>query len=115
MIQVQGCFYEVVQNVREGWNVEAFKERYSEVLAKYDYVVGDWGYSQLRLRGFYDDHNKKAKASYDNKISTLDEYILEYCNFGCPYFVAKRVNPPAGYTPVEEQQATEEATQVTEP
>ena len=27
-------------------------ERFSEVLARYDYIVGDWGYEQLRLRGF---------------------------------------------------------------
>jgi len=104
MIQVQGSFYEIIQNVRDGWQVEAFKERYSEVLTKYDYIVGDWGYSQLRLRGFYDDNNKKAKATFDNKISTLDEYILEYCNFGCPYFVAKKVDPPAGYSAVQEEE-----------
>jgi uncharacterized protein YutD len=93
MIQIQGTLYEVVQDVRNGWNPEAFKERYSEVLSKYDYIVGDWGYSQLRLRGFYDDQNKKAKASFDAKISTLDEYIQEYCNFGCAYFVVKKCKP----------------------
>lgn len=91
MIRVENQVYEVVQDVRQGWNEEAFKERYCEVLAKYDYIVGDWGYSQLRLRGFFDDNNKKAKASFDNKISTLDEYIHEYCNFGCAYFVLKKV------------------------
>lgn len=90
MIQVQGTLYEVVQDVRNGWNPEAFKERYSEVLNKYDYIVGDWGYSQLRLKGFYDDRNKKAKAAFDAKISSLDEYIQEYCNFGCAYFVLKK-------------------------
>jgi uncharacterized protein YutD len=97
MIHIDGCFYEVIQNVREGWNIEAFKERYSEVLNKYDYIVGDWGYSQLRLRGFYDDYNKKAKPAFDAKISTLDEYIHEYCNFGCSYFVVKKVNAPKGF------------------
>jgi uncharacterized protein YutD len=114
MIQAQGSFYEVAQDIREGWNLEAFKERYSEVLSKYDYIVGDWGYSQLRLRGFYDDQNKKAKSTYDNKISTLDEYIIEYCNFGCPYFVLKKVNPPEGYsaqTEQEEQQVEKEQEQ----
>jgi uncharacterized protein YutD len=97
MIHVQDSFYEVIQDVRDGWNPDAFKERFSEVLAKYDYVVGDWGYNQLRLRGFYDDQNKKAKAAFDAKISTLDEYINEYCNFGCSYFVLKKGNPPEGY------------------
>ncbi|QZT35507.1 YutD family protein [Caldalkalibacillus thermarum TA2.A1] len=88
---IKGQAYEVIKDVRHGWNPEAFRQRYSEVLNKYDYIVGDWGYSQLRLRGFYDDHNKKAKAAFDAKISTLDEYIMEYCNFGCAYFVLKKV------------------------
>lgn len=93
MIEVQGTYYEVVENVRDGWNLEAFTERYSDVLTKYDYIVGDWGYSQLRLRGFYDDQNKKAKPAFDAKISTLDEYVYEYCNFGCAYFVVRKIRP----------------------
>lgn len=89
MIEIDNQVYEVVQDIRQGWNEQAFRERYSEVLAKYDYIVGDWGYNQLRLRGFFEDSNKKA--SFDNKISTLDEYIHEYCNFGCAYFVLKKI------------------------
>ncbi|WP_209125764.1 YutD family protein [Alkalihalobacillus sp. BA299] len=89
MVRVQGLSFEVIEDVRNGWNEEQFIERYSDVLNKYDYIVGDWGYSQLRLRGFFEDQNKKS--NYDNKISTLSEYLYEYCNFGCPYFVLKRV------------------------
>lgn len=61
-----------------------------DLLAKYDFLVGDWGYGQLRLKGFYDDQNQKA--TFDTKISTLEDYIYEYCNFGCPYFVLKRID-----------------------
>ncbi|OLO28562.1 hypothetical protein BTR23_17660 [Alkalihalophilus pseudofirmus] len=89
MIRVQGVSFEVIEDVRNAWNEEEFMGRYSDVLNKYDYIVGDWGYSQLRLRGFFEDNNKKS--NYDNKISTLSEYLYEYCNFGCPYFVLKRV------------------------
>lgn len=95
-IQVQGLEYELVQDVREGWDSQAFEERYSEVLNKYDYIVGDWGYEKLRLRGFYDDYNRKAKSSIDARISTLDEYIYEYCNFGCAFFVLKKVSLKEG-------------------
>ncbi len=93
MIRIQGMQYEVVENIKDGWDEEAFKLRYSEVLNKYDYIVGDWGYNQLRLRGFFDDDHKKS--TYDTKISTLHEYLFEYCNFGCPYFVIKRVKEQA--------------------
>ncbi|WP_163098890.1 YutD family protein [Peribacillus alkalitolerans] len=89
MITVQNYTYEIMENYREGFNEEAFKARYSEILNRYDYIVGDWGYGQLRLRGFFDDQNQKA--SFDTKISTLSEYLYEYCNFGCPYFVVKKV------------------------
>lgn len=89
MITVQNQFFELVKEEKEGFNEEAFKERYSEILNKYDFIVGDWGYNQLRLRGFFDDQNQKA--TYDTKISTLEEYIFEYCNFGCAYFVLKRI------------------------
>lgn len=89
MISIQNHTFEIIENFKDGFDEEAFKNRYSEILNKYDYIVGDWGYNQLRLKGFFDDHNQKA--SFDTKISTLDEYIYEYCNFGCAYFVLKRV------------------------
>ena len=89
MITVQNQFFELIKEEKNGFNEEAFKERYSEILNKYDFIVGDWGYNQLRLRGFFDDQNQKA--TYDTKISTLEEYIFEYCNFGCAYFVLKKI------------------------
>ncbi|WP_239584246.1 YutD family protein [Aquibacillus albus] len=82
--------YEVLENKKDGFQEEVLKERYSEILNKYDYIVGDWGYEQLRLKGFYDDQN--PKATFDTKISTLDDYLYEYCNFGCAYFVMKRMD-----------------------
>ncbi|WP_044895937.1 YutD family protein [Bacillus alveayuensis] len=90
MITIHNQHYQLVKEFKNGFNEEAFKERYSEILNKYDYIVGDWGYNQLRLRGFYDDQNQKA--TYDTKISTLDEYLYEYCNYGCAYFVLKKVH-----------------------
>ncbi|MFC4323514.1 YutD family protein [Litchfieldia salsa] len=89
MITINNISYEVVEELKEGFNEEAFRARYSEILTKYDYIVGDWGYNQLRLRGFFEDTNQKA--TFDTKISTLSEYLYEYCNFGCSYFVLKRV------------------------
>lgn len=69
MITIQNDSYEIVEERMEGFNDEAFRARYSDILSKYDYIVGDWGYGQLRLKGFFDDMNKKS--SYDNKFSTV--------------------------------------------
>lgn len=86
---INNVHYEVMEDNRNGYREEAFKERYAEILNKYDYIVGDWGYEQLRLRGFFDDSSQRA--TYDTKISTLSEYLYEYCNFGCSYFVLRKV------------------------
>ncbi|AQY50082.1 hypothetical protein PWEIH_04291 [Listeria weihenstephanensis FSL R9-0317] len=89
MITIQNVTYEIIKDNREAFDEEALTERYSDILTRYDYIVGDWGYDQLRLKGFFDDDNRKA--TYDTKISTLNEYLYEYCNFGCKYFVIKKV------------------------
>jgi len=89
LVQVQNNTYELIENVKEGFQEEAFKARYSEILNKYDYIVGDWGYNQLRLKGFFEDQNNRS--TYDTKISTLQEYLFEYCNFGCAYFVLRKI------------------------
>ncbi|MBB5173538.1 YutD family protein [Texcoconibacillus texcoconensis] len=89
MIQIQGNEYELIDDQKEGWDEEAFRARFTEVLKKYDYIVGDWGYSQLRLKGFFD--NESRRSSHETRISSLPEYLYEYCNFGCAYFVIKKV------------------------
>ncbi|MBO8163371.1 MAG: DUF1027 domain-containing protein [Brevibacillus sp.] len=94
MIRTQAGTFELVEEHRGGWNLEVFKERYSDILDKYDYIVGDWGYGQLRLRGFYD--NGHRKVPFEQKIASLDEYLHEFCNFGCAYFVLRRISSPAG-------------------
>ncbi|PRX40261.1 uncharacterized protein YutD [Planifilum fimeticola] len=89
IIHIQGKTYELLTNHNDAWNAEAFRKRYSDILKKYDYIVGDWGYGQLRLKGFFSDRH--PKATRDNKIGYLQEYLNEYCNFGCAYFVLKQI------------------------
>ncbi|ENH95927.1 hypothetical protein J416_13424 [Gracilibacillus halophilus YIM-C55.5] len=90
MVEVQGMVYQIVDEYRNGFDEESFKEKYTDILSKYDFIVGDWGYDQLRLKGFYDDQN--PKATFDTKISTLEDYLYEYCNFGCAYFIVKQID-----------------------
>lgn len=81
--------YKIVVNYRDGFDPEKLGERYSEVLARYDYIVGDWGYEQLRLKGFFETDNRKSLP--DQRIDMLEDYLYEYCNFGCAYFVIQRI------------------------
>lgn len=90
MIKVDQHYFELIENYRESFNEEQFIARYSDILDKYDYIVGDYGYDQLRLKGFYKDSNKKAEMS--KRFSNIQDYIFEYCNFGCPYFVLRHLS-----------------------
>ncbi|MDF2720402.1 MAG: hypothetical protein K0Q59_77 [Paenibacillus sp.] len=109
MIHVGGKTYELVQEHKNGYNFEAFRDRFSEVLERYDFIVGDWGYSQLRLKGFFKENNKNSNK--DSCISGLHDYLNEYCNFGCAYFILRKVNvKPQSEMPVPQATApTEQA------
>lgn len=86
---IDGHPYVLVDNYHEGFDLQKLDERYADILAKYDYIVGDWGFDQLRLRGFYNNDNRHAER--DQTIATLEDYLYEYCNFGCAYFVLEKV------------------------
>lgn len=82
---IDGHPYVLIKNYRDGFQTDKLKERFSQILTKYDYIVGDWGYDQLRLRGFYESGSKKGTPSQN--IDRLMDYLYENCNFGCAYFV----------------------------
>ncbi len=81
--------FELIEDYRDAFDEAQFEGKYSEVLNKYDYIVGDIGYEKLRLTGFYRDSKKKVEP--DKKFSAIEDYINEYCNFGCAYFVLRKV------------------------
>lgn len=90
-ITISGDKYEIVKDYREAFDAEKLSDRYSPILDKYDYIVADWGYEQLRLKGFFANNNRKVPS--DKKINQLEDYLYEYCNFGTPYFVLERLEP----------------------
>ena len=60
-ITVEDIEYEIVTDYRDGFQKEDFLNKYTDYFKAYDYIVGDWAYGKLRLKGFYDDKNKNAK------------------------------------------------------
>ncbi|MCG7331709.1 YutD family protein [Salinicoccus roseus] len=100
MITIDHMHFELVEDYRDAFDEEQFKKKYSEVLNKYDYIVGDIGYEKLRLTGFYRDG--KSKVERDKKFSAIQDYLYEYCNFGCAYFVLRKI-------PKSEMKAGQEA------
>lgn len=92
LITIDGRRYQVIQNEKDALRKDRLAERYESVLDKYDYIVGDWGFEQLRLKGFYGSERKQATP--DQLIGHLQDYLYEYCNFGCAYFVLERLDAP---------------------
>lgn len=89
IVKIENINYEIITNYRDAFNEEEFKNKCTEYFYDYDYVVGDISYEKLRLKGFYEDNNKKA--SKINKIGLLDDYLKNNCAYGCKYYVAKKV------------------------
>lgn len=87
-INVEDNTYEIIKDYKNGYNKEELEKKYTDYFENYDYIVGDWAYGKLRLKGFYEKSNKKCNEI--NNIDNLDEYLDKNCAFGCAYFVAKR-------------------------
>ena len=59
-VNVNGKDYEIIINYREAFDEEEFLNKCTDYFYDYDYIVGDIAYSKLRLKGFYDEGNKKV-------------------------------------------------------
>lgn len=88
-IAINGINYEVVKNVKDAVDIEILKEKITDYFEPYDYIVGDWAYGKIRLKGFYDSKNKNCKKI--NDIKELDNYINDMCAYGCRWFQLKKI------------------------
>lgn len=80
--------YELIKEYKNAFNFEELESLATEYFKDFDYIFGDYAYNKLRLKGFYDDKNKKATEI--NKYSYIGEYIDKYCAYECRYFILKR-------------------------
>lgn len=81
--------YGVLKNYRDGFDTEALTERYTEYFKPYDYILGDWSYGKLRLKGFYKKDNKNCREL--NNFENIDKYIETNCAYDCRYFIIEKV------------------------
>ena len=88
-IEINGNEYELIVDYKNGFDVDEFNICYTEFFEDYDFIVGDIAYGKLRLKGFYEETNKKAKNI--NNYKYLDKYLTDNCAVDCKYFVLKRV------------------------
>lgn len=89
LIEVETNKYKLIKDYKEAFNIDDFASRYTDYFEDYDYIVGDIAYSKLRLKGFYNQDNKKVKKI--NNYQSVDKYISEYCANDCKYFILEKV------------------------
>ncbi len=77
-VETEGIAFSLVENIKDAFDVTTFNLSFSEVLTKFDYIVGDWSNEQLRLRGFYKDDRTEEKLE---KITVDQDYLLENCSY----------------------------------
>lgn len=88
-ITINDKTYDVIKNEKDAIDEEVLKDKITEYFDDFNYIVGDWAYGKLRLKGFNDKDNKNFKKI--NDINNAEEYIEKYCAYGCRYFIIKKV------------------------
>jgi len=86
--EINNKMYEVIKNNKDGFNIEDIQVCFTDYFEDFDYILGDYAYGKLRLKGFYNKDNKKCKAW--NCYDDIDEYIEKQCAYGCKYYILKK-------------------------
>ena len=81
--------YEVIRNDKECLNTKDLEDKITDYFDSYDYIMGDFSYDKVRLKGYYDSSNKKVKQI--NDIKYLDDYLKNYCSYGARIFLLKKL------------------------
>lgn len=89
VIKINDINYKVIKDENNTCDEELLKEMITDYFLSYDYIVGDWSYNKLRLKGFNEKSNKNFNKI--NDYSKLNEYLENNCAYGCKYFVLKKL------------------------
>lgn len=81
--------YKLEKNYKDGFELEELINRYTDYFKDYDYILGDWAYNKLRLKGFCNKENSLFNEI--NDYSKIDNYIKENCAYQCKYFIIKKI------------------------
>ena len=89
MIEVNNNKYQVIETNIEKLEMEELQDKLTDYFDDFDYIVGDYAYSKLRLKGF----NKKENPNFKNinDFAKKDAYLQNYCAYGCKYFILEKI------------------------
>ena len=86
---INGKKFELIKD-NEGFILEEVENKLTDYYDNFDYIVGDWAYGKLRLKGFYDSKNKKVNNI--NNYNNVDSYFKDFCANDCKHFIIKKIN-----------------------
>lgn len=81
--------YKVIKDYGETISTINLNELVTDYYDNFDYIVGDWAYGKVRLKGFYNHNNKLVKNF--NDIEKVDNYINSNCAYGCKHFILEKI------------------------
>lgn len=87
-IVINNLEYKLIKNYKDMFNMDELLTKWTDYFDDYDYILGDYSYDKLRLKGFCDKDNDKFKDINDYRL--LDKYLSDYCNYNCGYYVIKK-------------------------
>ena len=80
--------YEIIKDYKNGFEKEEVENKLTDYFDEFDYILGDWAYGKLRLKGFCDKTNKNYKKI--NDINEVENYIKDNCAYECRHFILKK-------------------------
>lgn len=81
--------YELIKDVKDAFLAQDLVGKITDYYDSFDYILGDYAYGKVRLKGFNEKSNKGFKSL--NDYSKIDEYIKNNCAYGCKYFILKNI------------------------
>lgn len=89
MYKLNDFDYEIIENYKDGFDYDIVKEKTTDYFNDFDYILGDWSYGKLRLKGFCDKQNSNRKEY--NSIENYKIYVQNECAYDCSWFLIKKV------------------------
>ncbi len=82
--------YKVIKDEGKSTSELNLNEIVTDYYDNFDYIVGDWAYGKVRLKGFYNKNHKFVKNH--NNIENVDNYITNSCAYGCKHFILEKLH-----------------------
>lgn len=91
--------YYLLEDYKNGFEINIVSEKLTDYFSYFDYIVGDWSYGKLRLKGFCKKANNNRKEI--NDFNKKNQYIKNHCAYDCKYFVLENLEVIQDKIPVE--------------